>query len=265
MSPVHRRTITQDDLDAFARLSGDDNPVHVDPGRAAQLTFGTTVAHGMLLATVCDGALRRTVDWPWRAAALTFPAPTPAGTEVAIHLTPGSDRAGLDVELPQGDSGCQGSAAATAAGLPEGALDVPTAPGPDGPLGMLVGRVAQLERDLTTDDLARYATLADVPAEQVQRVPLPMVAGLFSCLLGTQLPGPGTNYLKQALVLDALPPPGRLHARVEVCRVRPDRALVDLATSCVDEHDEVIAHGRALVLASDVDVHAIADREADHG
>ena len=265
MSPTHRRTLSQDDLDAFADLSGDDNPIHVDPAKAAQLTFGTTVAHGMLLATVCDGALRRTVDWPWRAAALTFPAPTPAGTEVAVHLTPGSDRAGLDVELPEGNSGCQGWAAATAAGLPEGALDVPTAPASDDPLGSLVGQVAQLEREITADDLSRYAALADVPAEQVERVPLPMVAGLFSCLLGTQLPGPGTNYLKQALVLDALPPPGHVRARVEVCRVRPDRALVDLATTCVDERDEVIARGRALVLAGDVDVQALVHRETDHG
>lgn len=256
-----RRTITQADLDAFAALSGDDNPIHVDPARASELAFGTTVAHGMLLATVCHGALRAGVGWPWRAAALTFPAPTPAGTEVAVRVTADIDRAGLDVELPDGGSGCQGWAAPAAAGLPEGALDVPVEPAPPGPLGSLVGRAARLERDIAADDLARYAALAGVPADEVDTVPLPLVAALFSCLLGTRLPGPGTNYLKQALAMPRLPAPGRLTAQVEVARVRPEAGLVDLATTCHDADGTQIAHGRALVRAAEVDVAATLERE----
>lgn len=35
---------------------------------------------------------------------------------------------------------------------------------------------------------------------EVRRVvPEPLIAGLFSTLLGVRLPGPGTNYLKQEL------------------------------------------------------------------
>ena len=48
------RTFTQRDFDRFAALSGDDNPIHVDPAFAARTRFGRTVCHGMLLySTIC--------------------------------------------------------------------------------------------------------------------------------------------------------------------------------------------------------------------
>ena len=257
---VQHRTIEQRDLDAFAALSGDDNPIHVDPQRAAQLTFGTTVAHGMLLATVCDGALRSSVDWPWRAMALTFPAPTPAGSEVELHLEPAGRQATIDLRLPDGASGLEGAAAAAAAELPTGVLDVPAAGPTEAHLGRLTGVSAQLERQITGDDLVAYAQLAGVDAAEVAAVPLPMVTALFSCLLGTRLPGPGTNYLKQSFTLDELPAPGLLRAEVEVRRVRAEQGLVDLATTCHDHQGRQLGHGRALVLAVDVDVDATLAR-----
>jgi acyl dehydratase len=42
------REITQDDIDAFAETTGDDQFIHVDPERAAQTPFGSTIAHGLL-------------------------------------------------------------------------------------------------------------------------------------------------------------------------------------------------------------------------
>lgn len=52
------KTFSQADFDAFARLSGDDNPIHCDPEFAARTRFGRTVAHGALLCAV----LRRLVE-----------------------------------------------------------------------------------------------------------------------------------------------------------------------------------------------------------
>ena len=40
---VFERTLTQGDFDAFATLSGDDNPIHVDPAFAARTRFGRTL------------------------------------------------------------------------------------------------------------------------------------------------------------------------------------------------------------------------------
>jgi 3-hydroxybutyryl-CoA dehydratase len=44
----HRVTVTQGMIDAYADLTGDYNPVHVDPVYAATTRFGGCIAHGML-------------------------------------------------------------------------------------------------------------------------------------------------------------------------------------------------------------------------
>jgi 3-hydroxybutyryl-CoA dehydratase len=53
--PAVSRTITQAQLDAYCRASGDFNPLHWDPQFAAGTQFGGTIAHGMLtLAFVAE-------------------------------------------------------------------------------------------------------------------------------------------------------------------------------------------------------------------
>lgn len=42
-------TLRQADFDLFAGISGDNNPIHVDPAFSARTRFGHTVSHGMLL------------------------------------------------------------------------------------------------------------------------------------------------------------------------------------------------------------------------
>jgi 3-hydroxybutyryl-CoA dehydratase len=79
------RTLTQQDFDAFARLSGDDNPIHVDPDFARNTRFGRPVAHGMMLY----GLICRLLGTHLPGAAqieqeLIFPAPTFAGEAIAI-------------------------------------------------------------------------------------------------------------------------------------------------------------------------------------
>jgi 3-hydroxybutyryl-CoA dehydratase len=46
--PVVSRTISQERLNAYALASGDDNPLHLDAGFAADTPFGGIIAHGML-------------------------------------------------------------------------------------------------------------------------------------------------------------------------------------------------------------------------
>jgi acyl dehydratase len=53
------RSFTQADFDCFARLSGDDNPIHVDAEFSARSRFGRTVAHGLLLCSVLRGLIEK--------------------------------------------------------------------------------------------------------------------------------------------------------------------------------------------------------------
>ena len=49
------RRVTQDDVDRFAALTGDTNPVHVDAAFAARTPFRTRIAHGLLVESLASG------------------------------------------------------------------------------------------------------------------------------------------------------------------------------------------------------------------
>ena len=86
-----------------------------------------------------------------------------------------------------------------------------------------------------------------------ETVPEPLIGSLFSYLLGRELPGFGTNYLKQQMRFLRPAPLGEpITATVEITRIRPDKHLVDLATTCTGADGTVLCDGRALVLVEDV-------------
>jgi 3-hydroxybutyryl-CoA dehydratase len=117
---------------------------------------------------------------------------------------------------------------------------------------MKVGDCVDITRTFSQQDLFDYSVLSghEVPGEQV---PEPLIGALFSYLLGVKLPGLGTNYLKQETRYEAAAKTGEaLIARVEVTRLRPDKQLVDLATTCHRGDGEIVASGRALVYVGDL-------------
>lgn len=61
----YARRIDAEDIAAFARISGDDDPVHTDPDFAARTAFGRCIAHGAhvmgLLSTTASMMSRRSV------------------------------------------------------------------------------------------------------------------------------------------------------------------------------------------------------------
>ena len=50
--------LSQDAIDSYASLSGDFNPLHVDPAYTARTSFGGTIAHGPLSSAHVRGALQ---------------------------------------------------------------------------------------------------------------------------------------------------------------------------------------------------------------
>lgn len=117
---------------------------------------------------------------------------------------------------------------------------------------MKLGDAAEIMRSVNAQDVIDYTALSHHTIAD-DRIPEPLIGALFSYLLGVRLPGRGANYLKQdtrfhqaARIGDALT------ARVEITRVRPEKHLVDLSTTCTGSDGQLIASGRALVSVRDV-------------
>ena len=87
------RTVTQDDVDTFARLTGDDQWIHVDRQRAKGGPFGATIAHGyftLSLSTVFLDELFRVSDvglvLNYGSNRVRYPAPVPVGSRVRARV-----------------------------------------------------------------------------------------------------------------------------------------------------------------------------------
>ena len=112
---VLEKAFTQADFDAFAALSGDDNPIHVDPDFSARTRFGRTVAHGALLCSVLRGLVETLVPGGRQLSQSTmYPAPSPAGEAlrfVAETVTESAQSVRIRLEvtrLGDGEMTCQG-------------------------------------------------------------------------------------------------------------------------------------------------------------
>ena len=94
--PTAWRRVTQEDIDAFARLSGDRQWIHTDVERARnESPFGTTIAHGNLTLSLIDGFRDELVGAAPAGTRLgvnlgydrvRFPAPVPSGSEVRATM-----------------------------------------------------------------------------------------------------------------------------------------------------------------------------------
>lgn len=93
VGPSRWREVTQEMIDRFADLSGDDQWIHVDVERAKRESpFGTTIAHGNLTLSLIDGLRRDLSEWTgfklgvnygWNK--VRFPAPVVVGARLRCY------------------------------------------------------------------------------------------------------------------------------------------------------------------------------------
>jgi 3-hydroxybutyryl-CoA dehydratase len=86
------RTVTEADVSAFAGLSGDYNPLHVDATFAEKTPFGRRVAHGMLAVAISTGQGQWTGIFEGTTLALMgqtieYKAPVFFGDTLRLRLT----------------------------------------------------------------------------------------------------------------------------------------------------------------------------------
>jgi 3-hydroxybutyryl-CoA dehydratase len=86
------RTITDADVRAFAELTGDFNPVHVDEAFAASTIFKTRIAHGALIASLLSAVMGTKLPGPgaiFRSLNLSYRGPVRIGDTVTVHAEVG--------------------------------------------------------------------------------------------------------------------------------------------------------------------------------
>jgi acyl dehydratase len=105
-------TVTQQQVDLFADATGDHQWIHVDPERAKDGPFGTTIAHGYLTLSLVPKlvweiyaveGLKMGVNYG--SNKVRFPSPVPVGSRI---------RAGAElVSLDRGPNGAQATVRVT--------------------------------------------------------------------------------------------------------------------------------------------------------
>jgi 3-hydroxybutyryl-CoA dehydratase len=84
------RTVAARDLELFAEVSGDTNPVHLDEAYAKATQFGGRIAHGMLSAAYISAVLGTKLPGPgaiYLSQTLRFRRPVRIGDEVTARAT----------------------------------------------------------------------------------------------------------------------------------------------------------------------------------
>jgi acyl dehydratase len=85
--------VTQEDINAFAEVTGDDQFIHVDPERAKNTPFGGTIAHGYYTLSLAPRFAYAMVSYEGFAFGVNyglnrvrFPAPLPVGDSVRMRM-----------------------------------------------------------------------------------------------------------------------------------------------------------------------------------
>jgi 3-hydroxybutyryl-CoA dehydratase len=82
------RTVGAEDIDAFAAVTGDRNPVHLDEAFAATTRFGGRIAHGMLSASYISALIASQLPGPgaiYLSQSLKFLRPVRIGDTVTTR------------------------------------------------------------------------------------------------------------------------------------------------------------------------------------
>jgi len=89
MSATFTKTVTEADVVAFAAVSGDTNPIHLDEAYAAKTVFKTRIAHGILSAAYISAALATRLPGAgavYVSQSLKFKAPVRIGDTVTAYI-----------------------------------------------------------------------------------------------------------------------------------------------------------------------------------
>jgi acyl dehydratase len=85
----YTKRVEERDIQLFAAVSGDVNPLHLDAEYAATTDFGERIAHGMLTGAFISAALALEMPGPgtvYLGQSLRFRRPVRIGDEITVRL-----------------------------------------------------------------------------------------------------------------------------------------------------------------------------------
>jgi len=83
------KTVTEEDIDLFAKVTGDRNPVHVSREFAEKTRFGERIAHGLLSAGLISAVIGMKLPGPgclYLSQTLNFRGPVKIGDEITARV-----------------------------------------------------------------------------------------------------------------------------------------------------------------------------------
>ena len=83
------KTVSDKDVKQFAKLVGDENPIHIDDEFAKKTQFGKRIAHGMLGASLISAVLGMKLPGPgviYLSQFLQFTAPIFIGDKITAQV-----------------------------------------------------------------------------------------------------------------------------------------------------------------------------------
>jgi len=110
MTDSFEKTVSESDIELFAKISGDTNPVHLNTEFAEQTIFKERIAHGMLSAAYISTVFGTKLPGPgaiYMNQNLSFKAPVRIGDTVVAKVTLreiNGKRVSFDCECSVGDT-----------------------------------------------------------------------------------------------------------------------------------------------------------------
>lgn len=86
--PTIEKAVTQEQIEKYARASGDFNPIHVDREFAESTQFGGTIAHGMMVAATISEMMATAFgrNWPKSGSMkIRFRSPVKPGQRITTQ------------------------------------------------------------------------------------------------------------------------------------------------------------------------------------
>jgi 3-hydroxybutyryl-CoA dehydratase len=130
-----------------------------------------------------------------------------------------------------------------------------------------LGDEATLSKTITEDDVRQFGAIVgddnpvhfDAAFAKTTRFGRPIAHGMLgasiiSALLANRMPGPGTIYLSQSLrFTNPVYPGDTVTAKAVVTRIREEKSILTLATTCTNQRGETVIEGEAVVLLEEAD------------